>query len=242
MLIIFTLTTFSRNIVRLFRYFVVILQMEHTKPMNRLIAYIFISLMCIMPHAVDAKNDQSVRAKQLFEKIYNNVFGPQGSTLSYKVNIIGLYKTEGTIVYKGKKLHYREKRYMAWEDGVTAYMVDKKKQEVNIYDYDDDRKDAYLSKFKYDVNNFDFSYTTEGDYYLVTAKVKNASFFGIKWVMAKVRRSDLSPVSMTIKLAFIRTTVEISNFRSGKISDNTFRFPKDQFKTYKFTDYRGTHK
>ena len=115
---------------------------------------------------------------QLFNKVYDLVFGPQGSALSYKVNIIGLYKTEGTIVYKGKKVHYSEKRYSAWEDGVTAYMVDKKKQEVNIYRYDDDEKDKYLSKFKYDVNNFDFSYTAQGDYYLITAKVRNSVFTG----------------------------------------------------------------
>lgn len=191
-----------------------------------------------MPLQLSAANKQDAKAKELFDKVYNLVFGKQGSSLSYKVNIIGLYKTEGKIVYKGKKVHYTEKRYMAWEDGVTAYMVDKKKREVKIYQHDDDEKDKYLSNFKYDVNNFDFSYTTEGDYYLITAKVRNSSFFGIKWVTAKVRKSNLYPVSMTIKLAMIRTTVEISNFRSGGIADSNFIFPKQQFKDYKFIDNR----
>lgn len=177
--------------------------------------------------------------RELFEKVYNLVFGPQGSTLQYKVNIIGLYKTQGTIIYKGKKIHYNEPRYMAWEDGVTAYMLDKKKKEVNIYRYDDDRKDQYLSKFKYDVNNFDYSYTTEGDYYLVKAKLKKSTFLGIKYVEAKVLRSNLTPVSMKIKIAFFSTTVLIDNFRSGKIADSNFVFPKDQYKDYKFTDHRN---
>lgn len=177
-------------------------------------------------------------AKELFNKVYNLVFGSQGSTLSYNVNIIGLYKTQGTIVYKGKKIHYREKRFMAWEDGITAYMVDKDKQEVNIYNYDDDKKDKYLSKFKYDVNNFDFSYTTEGDYYLITAKLKHPTFLGVKSVTARVYKSNLYPVSMTIKLAFFKTTVQINNFRSGRIADSNFVFPREQFKDYKFTDYR----
>ena len=39
-------------------------------------------------------------ARQTFDKVYNMVFGPQGSTLRYDVNIIGLYKTHGTIWYK----------------------------------------------------------------------------------------------------------------------------------------------
>lgn len=197
------------------------------------------SLLCLSVQAkADAKSPSDAVARELFNKVYSLIFGPQGSTLSYKVNIIGLYKTEGTIIYKGKKLHYAESRYMAWEDGVTAYMVDKKKKQVNIYRHDDN-KDKYLSKFKYDVNNFDYSYTTEGDYYLITAKVRNASLFGIKYVMAKVHKSNLHPVSATIKLAFIRTTVQISNFRSGQISDNSFVFPKSRFKDYEFIDHRG---
>ena len=176
--------------------------------------------------------------KELFNKVYNLVFGPQGSTLQYKVNIIGLYKTQGTITYKGKKIHYNEPRYMAWEDGVTAYMLDKKKKEVNIYDYDDDKKDQYLSKFKYDVNNFDFSYTTEGDYYLVKAKLKKSTLFGIKYVEAKVDKTTLYPISMKIKIAFFSTTVQINNFRAGKISDSNFVFPKAKYADYKVIDHR----
>ena len=207
---------------------------------HKFLLSILLSFLCLTIQAVNKGSSAGdPMAKELFNKVYNLVFGPQGSTLYYKVNIIGLYRTEGTIVYKGKKLHYAESRFMAWEDGITAYMVDKKKKQVNIYRYDDDNKDKYLSKFKYDVNNFDFSYETEGDYYLITAKVKNASFFGIRSVTAKVYKSNLHPVSLTIKLAFLHTTVQISNFRSGKIADSNFVFPKDRFKDYEFIDHRG---
>ena len=62
-----------------------------------------------------------------------------------------------------------------------------------------------------------------------------------KYVAAaeKVNKSNLYPVSLTIKLAFIRTTVQISNFRSGKIADSNFVFPKDRFKEYEFVDHRN---
>ena len=207
---------------------------------HKFLLSILLSFLCL---TIQAGNKGSSAgdpmAKELFNKVYNLVFGPQGSTLYYKVNIIGLYRTEGTIVYKGKKLHYAEARYMAWEDGITAYMVDKKKKMVNIYHFDDDNKDKYLSKFKYDVKNFDYSYVTEGDFYLVTAKVKNPSLFGIRAVTARVRKDNLYPVSLTIKLALLRTTVQISNFRSGKIADSNFVFPKEKFKDYQFIDHRN---
>ena len=207
---------------------------------HKFIVSILISFLCLSVQAranVSATSDP--KAQELFNKVYNMVFGPQGSALSYKVNIIGIYKTEGNIVYKGKKLHYAEARYMAWEDGITAYMVDKKKKLVNIYRFDDDNKDKYLSKFKYDVKNFDYSYEDDGDYYLITAKVKNAGFFGIKSVTARVYKTNLYPVSLTIKLSFFRTTVQVFDFRSGKIADSNFVFPKEKFKGYEFVDHRN---
>ena len=207
---------------------------------HKFIVSILISFLCLSVQArANASATSDPKARELFNKVYNMVFGPQGSALSYKVNIIGIYKTEGNIVYKGKKLHYAEARYMAWEDGITAYMVDKKKKLVNIYRFDDDNKDKYLSKFKYDVKNFDYSYEDDGDYYLITAKVKNAGFFGIKSVTARVYKTNLYPVSLTIKLSFFRTTVQVFDFRSGKIADSNFVFPKDRFKEYEFVDHRN---
>jgi hypothetical protein len=207
---------------------------------HKFIVSILISFLCLSVQArANASATSDPKAQELFNKVYNMVFGPQGSALSYKVNIIGIYKTEGNIVYKGKKLHYAEARYMAWEDGITAYMVDKKKKLVNIYRFDDDNKDKYLSKFKYDVKNFDYSYEDDGDYYLITAKVKNAGFFGIKSVTARVYKTNLYPVSLTIKLSFFRTTVQVFDFRSGKIADSNFVFPKEKFKGYEFVDHRN---
>ncbi len=184
----------------------------------------------------DAQNAKE--AKALFNKIYAMVFGEQGSSLTYSVNIIGLYKTQGNIIYKGKKLQYQESRYAAWEDGVTAYMVDKKKRKVKIYDFDDDAKDEYLSKFKYDVNNFDFSYRVDGGDYIIYAKLRKHSFFGISKVEARVTRKTLIPQSLTIHLSLLKTTVKITNFKSGGITDASFVFPASLFKGYTFEDRR----
>ncbi len=174
----------------------------------------------------------------MFKKVYDLVFGAQGSSLSYSVNIIGIYKTQGNIVYKGQKVHYMESRYAAWEDGVTAYMVDKKKKQVDVYNFNDDKKDEMLAKFKYDPNNFIFSLRTEGNFHYLTAKLKNSSYFGIRQVEAKLHKGNLHPVSLTIKLAMIKTTVQISNFKAGNIDDAVFVFPKSKFKEYKVVEHK----
>lgn len=178
-------------------------------------------------------------ARELFDKVFNKVFGPEGSSFSYAVNIVGLYKTAGDAVYKDKKITYNESRFAAWEDGKVAYMVDRKEKKVDIHDFEDDKKDKYLSMFKYDVNNFAYSYKDKGEFYELTAKVRNAKFFGIRYVTALIRKTNLHPVSLSIKLAFITTTVQITNFRSGGIDDSVFVFPKNQFSDYKYIDHRG---
>lgn len=178
-------------------------------------------------------------ARELFDKVFNKVFGPEGSSFSYAVNIVGLYKTAGDAVYKDKKITYNESRFAAWEDGKVAYMVDRKEKKVDIHDFEDDKKDKYLSMFKYDVNNFAYSYKDKGEFYELTAKVRNAKFFGIRYVTALIRKTNLHPVNLSIKLAFITTTVQITNFRSGGIDDSVFVFPKNQFSDYKYIDHRG---
>lgn len=205
----------------------------------RLIYFILLSFSVSLNGMADTKTTSQLKARELFDKVFNMVFGPEGSSLSYSVNIIGLYKTQGHVVYKDKKINYEEKRFCAWEDGKVAYMVDKEKKKVDIHDFNDESKDKYLSMFKYDINNFVYSYKDKGEYYELTAKVKNSKFFGIRSVTALIRKSNLHPVSLSIKLAFITTTVQISNFQSGNIDESVFIFPKGRFTDYKYVDHRG---
>ena len=203
---------------------------------------LFMLIMLAFPLSVMSKTADAVHrgedARELFDKVFKMVFGPEGASLSYQVNIVGLYKTQGDVIYKGRKINYEEKRFAAWEDGHVAYMVDKEKKKVEIRDFNDEKKDKYLSMFKYDVNNFDYSYKDVGEFYELTAKVKNSKFFGIRYVTAMVRKSNLYPVSLYIKLRFISTTVQISNFHSGGIDDSVFTFPRHRFTDYEYVDHR----
>jgi len=210
--------------------------------MKRLLLILMMLVPAMLAGAKPTDQKNAKEARALFDKVYNLVFGEQGSSLSYSVNLIGIYKTEGDIYYKKQKIQYSESRYAAWEDGKLAYMVDKKKKTVDIYRFDDDAKDEYLSKFKYDVDNFEFSYKIKGNQYELHAKVKDAKFFGIREATALLDRKTLAPQALTIKLAFIRTMVKISNFKSGGIDDKVFIFPKERFKDYTYTDHRNEKK
>ena len=198
---------------------------------------VLLALPCTHMAAQHATNAQ--QARSIFNRTYQMVFGAEGSTLHYDVNIIGIYKTAGNICYKGKKMRYEEERYDSWNDGVTAYMVDKKKKTVGIYKATSDKKDKYLSKFKYDLDDFDYSWRSFKGDYLVTMKLKSAKFFGIREVEGIIDSKTYYPTSVRIKVAFFWTTVKISNFKSGNIDDSVFVFPRNAFKGYSIEDHRN---
>lgn len=179
------------------------------------------------------------QARRIFEKAYNLVFGPQGATLHYDVNIIGIYKTQGTIWYKGTKQKFVDEKVNTWNDGKTAYMAYRKKRTVEIHDAQSDKKDKYSGKFKFVLDDFNYAIREDGDdKLLLVLKQKKHAKGTIKEVQAWVKRGSLEPLRLRIKVAFIWTTVKISNFRSGGITDNIFVFPRSQYKDWKFIDKR----
>jgi hypothetical protein len=186
-----------------------------------------------------AETPNARQARRIFNSAYQQVFGDQGATLRYDVNIIGIYKTHGTIWYKGKKSKFVDEKMNSWNDGTTVYTIKKKKRknEVEIYNARNNKSDKYSSKFKFEPDNFDYSIAEHEDGLMVTLKAKKG-VKGIKEVHALVARGTYHPIRLRIKIAFVWTTIKISNFRSGGITDEILRFPREQYKDYHFVDKR----
>ena len=200
-------------------------------------------LMCLvllsMVMAQAQTTAQQNEARKTFDKVYNMVFGPQGSTLRYDVNIIGLYKTHGTIWYKGKKQRFSDERVNTWNDGTTAYMVFRKKKTVEIHEANSDKKDKYSGKFKFSLDDFDYSMKTEGSDLLFILKQHKKAKGTIREVRALVDAKTLAPKFVKIKVALFWAKIKISNFKSGGISDDMFVFPAKNYKEgYKWIDKR----
>jgi hypothetical protein len=168
------------------------------------------------------------------------VFGEQGATLHYDVNIIGLYRTNGTIWYKGKKSKFVDAKMDSWNDGTTVYTIKKKKskkKEVEIHNAKNNKSDKYSRKFKFVPENFDYSIADDPEGLMLTLKAKDG-VKGIKEVQALVERKTYNPIRLRIKISFIWTTIKISDFQSGGITDEMLTFPKEQYKDYVFVDKR----
>ena len=171
-----------------------------------LLLTLMLSVLC----SVQAEDTPNARqARRIFNQAYQQVFGEQGATLHYDVNIIGLYRTNGTIWYKGKKSKFVDAKMDSWNDGTTVYTIKKKKskkKEVEIHNAKNNKSDKYSRKFKFEPENFDYSIAEESEGLMLTLKAKDG-VKGIKEIRALVERKTYHPIRLRIKISFIWTTI-----------------------------------
>ena len=201
--------------------------------------YIIICILCsiLSIQAQEHETPNAKQARRLFMETYNMVYGEQGSQLHYKVNIIGIYKTEGTIWTKQKKSKFVDERYIAWNDDVTYYRLERKKNRITIYDAHSDERDKYATKFKFSPDNYTYSIKDSKEGYYITLRAKKG-VKGIKEARCLLDKKTRYPISVRIKLGIFHTTIKISNFKVGGIDDQLFVFPKDQYKSCEYVDKR----
>ena len=176
-------------------------------------------------------------ARRLFEEKYQLVFGEEGCSLHYAVNIIGIYKTEGSIWFKQGKNKFIDEKYNAWNDGTTYTRVERSKRKVEVYDMNDESRDKYASKFSFEPDNYIYSATEEKKNYVITLKAKK-DVKGIKEAKCFINKQTGFPESLRIKVFIFSTTIKITNFQHGNIPDDTFVFPKQVYADYTFIDHR----
>ena len=204
---------------------------------RKIVLMVLVALHSLVVCSQETANEK--QARRIFNQAYHQVFGDQGASLHYDVNIVGIYKTKGDITFKGKKQKFVDERVNTWNDGVTAYMAFRKKHEVHIHAANSDKKDKYSGKFKFSLDDFDYSIAEDEGMFLLTLKQKKKAKGTIKIVKAWVTKKGYEPVRLRIKVAFIWTTVSVTNFKSGGITDDVFVFPRSQYKDWKFIDKRN---
>ena len=177
------------------------------------------------------------QARRMFMETYQMVYGQQGATLHYSVNIIGIYKTEGTIWMKQKKSKFMDEKYIAWNDDITYYRVERKKKTVTVFDAHSEERDKYATKFKFSPENYNYSIKDDKKGYFITLRAKKG-VKGIKEARVLLDKTTRYPINVRIKIGIFHTTIHISNFKHGGISDDLFKFPLDQYRNYKFIDKR----
>ena len=139
---------------------------------------------------------------------------------------------------KGKKSKFIDERYIAWNDDVTYYRLERKKKLITIYDAHSEERDKYATKFKFSPDNYTYSIKDSNEGYYITLKSKKG-VKGIKEARCLLDKKTRYPISVRVKVGIFHTTIKISNFRAGGISDDLFRFPREKYQSgYEYNDKR----
>ena len=206
--------------------------------MKKRLLLIIATLLTFISIKAQEDSPNAKQARHIMETAYDKVFGKEGSSFSYNVNIVGIYKTHGNITIKEKKQHFTDDRAEGWNDGKTVYMAYKKKKTVEIHDPKSNKKDKHSGKFKFSLDDFTYSVARQSDGLMLTLKQKKGAKGTIKEVKALVAYKTYAPIKLRIKVSFFWTTISITNFKAGNINDNTFVFPHERYKGWKFVDKR----
>ena len=189
--------------------------------------------------AEDTPNER--QAKRVFQTAWNNIFGPQGVTFHYKIDILHLYKEEGTSWNKGDKAKSVYKGSKMWNNGDVKYIAREKKKIVEIHDPKVNKKDEKLKMFKFDADSYNYSIAKDPDgtdALVVTLKAKKGAKVKMKKVQAYLSPGNYYPRKLRIKVAIFWATITFSNFHAGGLDDSIFEFPKKDYQDYKMVDER----
>lgn len=188
--------------------------------------------------SLQSETPNARQAKRVFSTAWNHIYGPEGATFHYKINILGLYKEEGTSWNKGDKAKSVYEGSKMWNDGDTKYILREKKRIVEIHDPKVNKADEKLQMFKFDADSYNYSIAKDPEGLLVTLDAKPKAKVKMKKVIALLAPGNYYPKRMRIKVGIFWATITFSDFKAGKLNDDIFVFPREKYADYEMVDMR----
>lgn len=204
--------------------------------MRRLLFLLLVILLQLPATAQDNANAR--QAKRVFNTAWNQIFGKEGVRFHYKIDILHLYKEEGTSWNKGDMAKSEYKGSKMWNDGNTKYILREKKKIVEIHDPKVNKKDQKLQMFKFEPDSYNYSIAKDPEGLLVTLVAKPGVKVKMKKIIALLTPGNYYPKKLRIKVSIFWATITFSDFQAGNIDDSIFVFPKEKYSDYKIIDER----
>ena len=204
--------------------------------MRRLLFLLLIILLQLPATAQDNANAR--QAKRVFNTAWNHIFGKEGVRFHDKIDILHLYKEEGTSWNKGDMAKSEYKGSKMWNDGNTKYILREKKKIVEIHDPKVNKKDEKLQMFKFEPDSYNYSIAKDPEGLLVTLQAKPGVKVKMKKIVTLLQPGNYYPKKLRIKVSIFWATITFSDFQAGNIDDSIFIFPKEKYSDYKIIDER----
>ncbi|MBR6853311.1 MAG: hypothetical protein IKM78_05330 [Prevotella sp.] len=204
--------------------------------MKRLLFLFLIILSTVSASAQETANAR--QAKRVFNTAWNHIYGKEGVRFHYKIDILHLYKEEGTSWNKGDKAKSEYKDSKMWNNGDVKFILREKKGIVEIHDPKVNKKNDKLQMFKFEPDSYNYSIAKDLDGLLVTLEAKPGAKVKMKKIIALLTPGNYYPKKLRIKVSIFWATISFSDFQAGNIDDSVFEFPKEKYSNFKIVDER----
>ena len=204
--------------------------------MKRLLFLFLIILSTVSASAQETANAR--QAKRVFNTAWNHIYGKEGVRFHYKIDILHLYKEEGTSWNKGDKAKSEYKDSKMWNNGDVKYILREKKGIVEIHDPKVNKKNDKLQMFKFEPDSYNYSIAKDPDGLQVTLEAKPGAKVKMKKIIALLTPGSYYPKKLRIRVSIFWATISFSDFQAGNIDDSVFEFPKEKYSNYRIVDER----
>jgi hypothetical protein len=184
-----------------------------------------------------AETPNEKQARSIFLEAFNLVFGDKGCSLRYNARLSFFFKSNGRAWLRKNKYAYDDTKTCGWCADRNFYYVDRRKKEVQILNGHSETNGSVMDKFKFNVNDYNYHIQDTKEGLLITVKAKPHTS-GVRTAKVLVDRRTHYPKRLSVRVAVLWAKLDISDFRSGGLSDETFVFPREKFKGYKVVDKR----
>ncbi len=178
-------------------------------------------ITCLLAGCFSAAGAQTARS--VLDKAAQVLADKGGVTASFKVRSAQSGSVSGTISVKGRKFYAKTTSATVWFDGKTQWTYVPQNDEVNISTPTAGELSAinpYGFVYLYR-QGYTLSMQTQGQSYVVTMKSQQKA---IREMVVTLSRQSYVPSQVRMLQNNQWTTVTISGFKRGNLSDSLFRF------------------
>ena len=204
---------------------------------NRLFIWAIIVLMLMPCISVNAQNE--AQARKILNKTASVIGNRGGASANFSISNSKIGSTAGTIAIKGNKFHARTPQSIVWFNGKTQWTYMKKTNEVNVSTPSQAQQMSmnpytFINMYK---SGYNISMKGVGGNHQIHLVAQNKKR-SIQELYITINAKSYTPSQIKMRQGTTWSTINISNFKSKNVSNDTFVFNSKDFPKAEVVDLR----
>mgnify|MGYP002853449531 CR=1 FL=1 len=198
--------------------------------------FILLITVCLLFGGKVACAQSETQARNIITRTLQLVQHPGGVKLRFHAKALGLYSYAGEIIYKGNKSVTYTSDKTIWNDGYTAWVLNKKNNSVTILKPENNQSNRIGDQLNL-VKDCQLELEAMGDFWKITMKPKKKKGFFSKGEVL-ISKKNYQPIQLRLKYLQVWITIRFLQFNTGEYPESLFIFDPQKYPNTKIIDKR----